>query len=87
MTGTAGLVVPGYYALDGLYERHYVDEAFELLDDHDAYEAYYVCAAIKYGARAGRKTEDPAEDLAKLRDCLVRAIEHREARLHADADR
>lgn len=77
MTAT---VIPDYYLIEDAEGFVEADEAFELLDDHDAYEGYYLCAVIKYGVRAGLKTEDPTEDLAKLRDCVCRAVRHREKR-------
>lgn len=80
MTATA---IPGYYLVDDAGGFVEADEAFEVFDDHDAYEAYYLCAALKYGVRAGRKTEDPTEDLAKLRDCVCRAVRHHDARKEA----
>ena len=72
--------VPDYYLIDDAEGFVEADEVFDALDDHDAYETYYLCAALKYGVRAGLKTEDPTEDLAKLRDCVCRAVRHREKR-------
>lgn len=67
-----------YYSLtiDGV--RHECDEVFNVVSGPDAYETYYLCAALKYGIRAGRKTEDPTQDIEKLHDCVAHVIRHHE---------
>ena len=76
----SGPCVPSYYLVQGDLGIWPADRVFDAIDDHEGMETYYLCAALKYGIRAGRKTDDPTDDLAKLRDCVARAIEHREAR-------
>lgn len=78
---------PGYYALGEAAGGRGVDSVFELMDFESPFEAYYVCAALKYGVRAGRKTDDPTEDLAKLRDCLTRAVVHADWRARVEDER
>lgn len=78
---------PGYYALGEAAGGRGVDSVFELMDFESPFEAYYVCAALKYGVRAGRKTEDPTEDLGKLRDCLTRAVVHATLRATVEDER
>lgn len=47
--------------------------AWDVIEDFDL--NYYRGCALKYIVRAGRKTDDPAQDLRKAIHCLERELE------------
>ena len=56
---------------------HYSAGSIEVIDAiHDWGLGFLRGSAVKYIARAGKKTADPIEDLEKARECLRMEIEY-----------
>ena len=72
---------PNYYLLESDDTVWEATDAIALLDDLDGFETWAIGDALAYLIRAGRKTEDPNEDLRKARNSIVKALEHRDARM------
>lgn len=65
------VIDPGYYADQPVEPIEAIEEVCGCLD---GYEGYLMGNVIKYVMRAGRKTEDPSEDLGKAANYAYRLV-------------
>lgn len=65
------VIDPGYYADQPVEPIEAIEQVCGCLD---GYEGYLMGNVIKYVMRAGRKTEDPSEDLGKAANYAYRLV-------------